>query len=551
MTNKLFIFILGVAIQCVLLAQSPERISYQAVVRNTSNEVVSNQNIGIRVSILQGSATGSAVYVETQTPTSDDNGIIGIEIGGGMAVSGTLSTIDWANNSYFIKSEVDPNGGSNYLITGTSELLSVPYALHAKTAEFVLNDSVDDADNDPDNEDQVILAGNGVNVEQDGLNFTVTNAAPDQMVTLADGGSGNVTIGGTYPDFTIDVPGSASQSVLAGNGIEVNDTGLSVTVTNTAPDQTVTLTDGGSGGIQIGGTYPDFTIANLAPDQMVTLADGGNGNITIGGTYPDFTIDAPDNLDNDDTNELQTLSNVLIQGNDAGGAFILNTGTIGIGTDLPNVSSSIDASASGMPILFPNMTQADIDAISNPSYGMVAYNTDESKMQAYVTQSLPETNTLIEPEAGATIVSPGGTRSLEGNAAWFIPDSDGFVTQISVRVVSFDGPSPALQIREGLVEDCQFDGGGTLLGTSNGIVPTVDQYNTWTFPTPVAVSAGITYYIRSTPRITTNSMSNSSVSNYGFMQHTPGDCTNDATDLAIEITINHPASTQDAWVDLH
>ncbi|MFN5386711.1 MAG: fibrobacter succinogenes major paralogous domain-containing protein, partial [Bacteroidota bacterium] len=90
--------------------------------------LVSNQPVGMRISILQGSASGTAVYVETQTPTTNANGLASLEIGGGTVVSGNISTIDWANGPYFIKTETDATGGSNYSITGTSQLLSVPYA---------------------------------------------------------------------------------------------------------------------------------------------------------------------------------------------------------------------------------------------------------------------------------------------------------------------------------------------------------------------------------------------------------------------------------------
>jgi hypothetical protein len=122
-------------------AQSPNRMSYQAVVRDSSNVLVTNHAVGMQISILQGSASGSAVYVETQTATSNDNGLVSIEIGGGTTVSGTLDFIDWGNGPYFVKTETDPDGGNNYSISGTSQLLSVPYALYAKNAGTITGDS--------------------------------------------------------------------------------------------------------------------------------------------------------------------------------------------------------------------------------------------------------------------------------------------------------------------------------------------------------------------------------------------------------------------------
>jgi len=119
-----------------VFAQSPDRMSYQAVIRNSNNDLVTNTTVGIQISILQGSADGKEVYVETQTPTTNTNGLVSLEIGGGKAVSGSFK-INWIAGPYFIKTEIDPSGGTNYTITGTSQLLSVPYALHAKTAETV------------------------------------------------------------------------------------------------------------------------------------------------------------------------------------------------------------------------------------------------------------------------------------------------------------------------------------------------------------------------------------------------------------------------------
>jgi hypothetical protein len=115
-------------------AQAPQKMSYQAVIRNNSNALVTSTAVGMQISILQGSATGTNVYTETQTPTSNTNGLVTLEIGAGTVVSGSFATINWASGLYFIKTETDPSGGTTYSITGTSQLLSVPYALYAETS---------------------------------------------------------------------------------------------------------------------------------------------------------------------------------------------------------------------------------------------------------------------------------------------------------------------------------------------------------------------------------------------------------------------------------
>jgi hypothetical protein len=128
-------FIAGIFLQRQAIAQAPEKMSYQAIIRNNSDKLVTNQPIGMQISILQGSSTGTAVYIEQHYASTNANGLICIEIGGGTVVSGNFATIDWVSGTYYIKTETDPSGGANFTITGTSQILSVPYALHTKTAE--------------------------------------------------------------------------------------------------------------------------------------------------------------------------------------------------------------------------------------------------------------------------------------------------------------------------------------------------------------------------------------------------------------------------------
>ena len=125
------IMVLSVA---VVMAQAPEKFTYQAVVRNASNQLVTNAPVGVRVSILQGNANGNALYVETQTATTNANGLMTVEIGGGNIHTGDFASIDWADGPYFLKTETAPDGGSDYSVTSTQQLLSVPYALYANEA---------------------------------------------------------------------------------------------------------------------------------------------------------------------------------------------------------------------------------------------------------------------------------------------------------------------------------------------------------------------------------------------------------------------------------
>lgn len=112
--------------------QTPSALSYQAVVRNASNTLVSNASVGVKITISQGSANGTTAYSEKHTVTTNENGLFTLEIGNGSILSGNMENIDWSTGPYFLTSDIDPVGGTNYTLSNSSQLMSVPYALYAK-----------------------------------------------------------------------------------------------------------------------------------------------------------------------------------------------------------------------------------------------------------------------------------------------------------------------------------------------------------------------------------------------------------------------------------
>ena len=133
--KKLFIFSFILFFGIQLFAQAPESFKYQAVVRDASGAVIPDQTVGVQIQILEGTEYGSAIYVETHSPTTNSFGLINFNIGEGSVQNGTFSAIDWGSDSYFLKVGIDINGGIAYTDMGTNQLLSVPYALNSKIAE--------------------------------------------------------------------------------------------------------------------------------------------------------------------------------------------------------------------------------------------------------------------------------------------------------------------------------------------------------------------------------------------------------------------------------
>lgn len=198
----------------IALAQAPDGVKYQAVVRDGSNLIVANQPVGVQLRILQGTVGGTAVYTETFTPTTNAYGLVNLEIGSGTSTD-NFSTIDWENGPYFIETSIDVNGGIAYTVMGTSQLLSVPYALYARTAESALTaviDNVDDADADPLNELQSLSTNADTLFISDG-NYVLMEADSDWTISgdnQYSAVSGNVGIGSNAPMNKLDVNGKIS-----------------------------------------------------------------------------------------------------------------------------------------------------------------------------------------------------------------------------------------------------------------------------------------------------------------------------------------------------
>lgn len=221
----------------IVLAQAPEQFKYQAAARNSSGQVLANQNVSLRISIISNQPTGTVEYQETHDATTNEFGLFSLNVGTGTATMGTFATIDWGMDVYFMQVELDATGGSSYVDMGTTQMMSVPYALYAKNVE-----NKNDADADPANELQTVSkVGNTVTLSNNGGTFTdeVNDADADatneiqtisqsgNTVTLSNGG-GSITINNT-PDADGDPTNEIQTITKAGNTVTLSNNGGSFT----------------------------------------------------------------------------------------------------------------------------------------------------------------------------------------------------------------------------------------------------------------------------------------------------------------------------------
>lgn len=201
----------------LLIAQAPNKMSFQSVVRDETGNLIVNATVGIKISVAQTTTTGTIVFSEAHSVTTNSNGLASLEIGTGTNLIGAFSGIDWSQGPYFLKVESDPTGGSNYTISGTSELLSVPYALYsANSGNLNVWNTTGNATIDPtvnfigttQNKDVVfkrnnIFAGtlgeNNTGFGQNSLNATVTGirntAVGSNTLPALTTGTLNVAVG--------------------------------------------------------------------------------------------------------------------------------------------------------------------------------------------------------------------------------------------------------------------------------------------------------------------------------------------------------------------
>ncbi|MBC7864734.1 MAG: hypothetical protein IAF38_17305 [Bacteroidia bacterium] len=243
--KKITLFFISAFFALQILAQAPQTFKYQAVARDNAGNTLNTQSVSFRISILQGSTGGPSVYTETHAATTNQFGLVTLNIGNGVVVSGTFSSITWATNTYFIKTELDPLGGTAYQVMGTTQLVSVPYALYADKAGSLTTTNQDVYEVYGTGQLQVTSSVTTMTLIP-GLTQTINVPAGCKAIVSTDGGMQCTATGNAFSvvDFAIFVDGT--QATQAGNRrvVAANTTGIAQVVANWSFGKTYSLTAG-------------------------------------------------------------------------------------------------------------------------------------------------------------------------------------------------------------------------------------------------------------------------------------------------------------------
>jgi hypothetical protein len=217
--NLLLVFCLAI----LTFAQAqipPQAFNYSAVARNAAGQPIATSTIGIKISILKTSTLGTAVYSENHFVNTDAFGLFNLVIGGGAVQSGSMSTIDWSNDNYYLKVGMDATGGTNFLTMGTTQLLSVPYAMHAATADSIIGGIVNETDPIFTNSIAAAITATDTtnwNTDVSATNELQTISISNDTIYLSNGGFvrlPNISGGKTYIELFGDVTNAQADSIL-------------------------------------------------------------------------------------------------------------------------------------------------------------------------------------------------------------------------------------------------------------------------------------------------------------------------------------------------
>ncbi|MBD8082890.1 beta strand repeat-containing protein [Chryseobacterium caseinilyticum] len=405
----------------LVYAQAPEKMSYQAVMRNSGGQLLLNQNIAVRVSVLQGTPTGTVVFSERLTGTTNANGLVSLEIGSGTVLSGTFAGINWASGNYYLKTETDPLGGTTYSIAGTSQLLSVPYAMYAKTAGGTSGGALTLPYTATVNNAGTLFS---INNDGDGASLEGTNNTTTSSIAAVRGLVNNTAPGGFSSavrginngtgGLGIGVWGSQNGSGWGvygvsptGLGVYGNSSGAGYGVyanSNTGTGLNATSTNGIAANIAISNNANNNNVINansLGNGIVVNVSTTGSGSGVVSNTGAGFAVHG--------ITSAQSSAGVIADNNGAGEAVV--------GRNTSDIAGAVVGRNDGGGYGVRGFVSGNTSGTSVGVFGQVGLNSGKGRAGRFVNSNTNNDRNTFEVESNGAGNIPDNT---SGNVSSFL-----------------------------------------------------------------------------------------------------------------------------------